>query len=520
MSAVVYRVARWASEWVDPLVTHLWLSTLFLAFVLVIAVLLRRRLTASSRFAVVAIGVGKFAIPSAPFVALIERAGGGDEVAAAALPVRDALAVLGGAFRADLAPPAPSPWIGAVMGVWVGIAAVLLLRAMLVRSRLERLAMRSALPPSAREVAALERARRRIGVTRSVDLIRAAFAEAPAVVGILRPLVVLPHGGCPELSDEEIEAVLAHEVAHVRRHDNLVARLEFALCALFWFHPLLWIARRMSLLDRERACDEAVASLEEGSSIYLDALSKFCLATIAPRLPGVSCMATAKLKERMDYVMSYRTLRASSPTASRITLLGVLALVAFSFAGGIVAAPASGGAGDAFAVKVVATRSDGAITVETAVTDNRTQAVVAAPKITIDAGETGRATTSSRGVDIAVAIAPGTANHLVVDVSIFREGKLVQKSTLRVSPSDAPSSEAPEYTGQPMTLRLTDAHIRDVLATFATLTGLTIEVAPEVDRKVSVNWQNVPWDQALAELLEDNGLQYRLEGSTMFVSNK
>jgi hypothetical protein len=195
---------------------------------------------------------------------------------------------------------------------------------------------RTALPARPREAAALERARRRTGARGRIGIARSPLPEAPAVLGIRRPLILLPLAGCDDLSDDELESLLRHECAHVIRRDNLLAGFTSVLGSLFWFHPLVWIARRILSVERERACDEIAVGSGEGKETYLTALAKFCHVAIGPELPGISRMATAHLKKRMDHIMRYPMLRAQSPSPSRAALLTATALALFTLAAGLV----------------------------------------------------------------------------------------------------------------------------------------------------------------------------------------
>ena len=83
-------------------------------------------------------------------------------------------------------------------------------------------------------------------------------AIEPGVFGIVRPVLMWPAGIEDRLSGEQIEAILAHEVAHVRRRDNLAALIHMLVEAVFWFHPLAWWIGARLVDERERACDEEV----------------------------------------------------------------------------------------------------------------------------------------------------------------------------------------------------------------------------------------------------------------------
>lgn len=106
---------------------------------------------------------------------------------------------------------------------------------------------------------------------------------APAVSGVLYPYVSLPLGIDRLLDQRELKAVLLHELAHARRHDNLIWLLyEGALCAL-WFHPLLWLAGMRMALYRELSCDEAVIQSAHGDAL-VSALAKLAVPKPAPFL--------------------------------------------------------------------------------------------------------------------------------------------------------------------------------------------------------------------------------------------
>jgi beta-lactamase regulating signal transducer with metallopeptidase domain len=100
--------------------------------------------------------------------------------------------------------------------------------------------------------------------------------RSPAVCGIFKPYVLLPIGIERLLNQREFDAVLLHELAHARRHDNLIRLLyELSLCAL-WFHPFIWLAGARMALYRELSCDESVIQHAHGTEL-VSALAKLAL---------------------------------------------------------------------------------------------------------------------------------------------------------------------------------------------------------------------------------------------------
>lgn len=515
---------RAAADLLPGLASHVWSSTIFLLAVLAILFVLRRRLTAGARFSLALIGLVKFTLPDAVIGAGVRALGDILRIDSRG-PLEVPLQVVAGALRVDLAPVETRLWPAIVLGIWWTVALILILRLAWAHYRLSSLSARTALPARPREIAALVRARRRAGARGRIDIARSTLPEAPAVLRVRRPLVVLPIAGCDDLSDDELESLLCHECAHVARRDNLLAGCASILCALFWFHPLVWIARRILMIERERACDEIAAGSADGGETYLAALTKFCHAAIGPEAPGISRMATAQLKERMDHVMHYAALKAQAPSPVRVTLLAVAALALFTIASGVVGSERSFAQSKAhppYAIRVTATRTGGAIAVAGTVRENATQTVIAAPALTLDANRQGSARSSAPGgMQVAFEARPEGADRLAVEVTIEKAGTVIQKSTLQVTPSDAAAVDRPqEYTGELIDLRVANANLREVLATFGQITGLQMRIDEAVQGKVSLSWHNVPWDEALDSIVRENGLTYRIEGSTLHVSKR
>jgi secretin/TonB-like protein len=174
------------------------------------------------------------------------------------------------------------------------------------------------------------------------------------------------------------------------------------------------------------------------------------------------------------------------------------------------------------AIRVTATRAGGTIAVAGTVRENATQTVIAAPALTLDASRLGSARSSAPGgVQVAFEARPEGGDRLAVDVTVEKAGEVVQKSTLRVTPSDAAAADHPQdYTGEPIDLSVTNADLREVLATFGQITGMQVRIDEAVQGKVSMSWHNVPWDEALDSIVRENGLTYRIEGSTLHVSKR
>src|SRR5205823_7929051 len=98
----------------------------------------------------------------------------------------------------------------------------------------------------------------------------------PGVVGLFGPILLLPAGIRERLKPRELQAVLAHELCHVWRRDNLTSAIHMIVEAVFWFHPLVWWIGARLIEERERACDEAVLRLGNEPQEYAEGILNVC----------------------------------------------------------------------------------------------------------------------------------------------------------------------------------------------------------------------------------------------------
>ena len=118
--------------------------------------------------------------------------------------------------------------------------------------------------------AAVDRLARNAGIRRRVEVLVHESLPAPVTCGVMHPAIVMP----PDAQDwdaEDLNRALVHELEHVRRGDWVSHCLARIVCAVYWFHPLVWIAWRRLALEAERACDDAVLNGSE-ATLYADQL--------------------------------------------------------------------------------------------------------------------------------------------------------------------------------------------------------------------------------------------------------
>ena len=115
---------------------------------------------------------------------------------------------------------------------------------------------------------------RRLGVSRAVRYVCSRVAESPAVFGSLRPMVVLPLSALAGLSPWQVEAIIAHELAHIKRWDLLVNAFQIATETLLFYHPAVWWVNRVIRNEREHCCDDVAVEACGNAHDYARALAQ------------------------------------------------------------------------------------------------------------------------------------------------------------------------------------------------------------------------------------------------------
>src|SRR5262249_23468874 len=104
----------------------------------------------------------------------------------------------------------------------------------------------------------LDALRRRLAWSKPVVLLESCLAETPAVVGFFRPVILIPLGLLTGLPQEQVEAILLHELAHIRRYDYAVNLLLAVVEGMLFYHPAVWWLGRVVRAERENCCDDEV----------------------------------------------------------------------------------------------------------------------------------------------------------------------------------------------------------------------------------------------------------------------
>jgi TonB family protein len=319
-------LAEW-SQWFWPVFAdHLWQATLF-AFVVWMVVKSLDQAPARFRHFLWLGALAKFLLPSALLLWLIGQAGidlslpfeaihsasstAASGIATAYTEVRiifqiaqPVLPLAQAAMTKTAAANHHAEFYCALTIIWLLGAVALTARWLIRRWRFARSLRGDRVIVSGREFGALKRAQSRLSASQEIGLVASSQVCEPGVWRVRYPVIVLPEGATDRLSDEEIEAVMMHELVHVLHRDNLIGILQMIVCNLFWFHPLAHLIDRRLMAEREMWCDETVIRLGGEPKLYATSLWKVAQFGLGWPLAGVSRASGSNLKRRIERMLT------------------------------------------------------------------------------------------------------------------------------------------------------------------------------------------------------------------------
>ena len=177
-----------------------------------------------------------------------------------------------------------------------------------------------------RQIHAAARKASRLDHAADVPVLSSSSLLEPGVFGIMQPVLILPEGITNRLTESQLNAIIAHEMCHVRRRDNLTFAMHMVVETLFWFHPMVWWIRMQLIEERERACDEAVLQSGSEAEVYAEGILNVCKFYVESPLACASGVTGSDLKKRIVRIMTERL--GDNLGSGRKLLLASIALAA------------------------------------------------------------------------------------------------------------------------------------------------------------------------------------------------
>jgi bla regulator protein blaR1 len=312
-----------------PLANHLWQSTLCAGVVWLLTLALRKN-RAAVRYSLWLAASVKFLIPFSLLVSAGSQLGwrsapviAQPRFAALATEVSKPFAVAAGVSPMIPAPQGASQLPTILLGAWFcGVILGLIFWVRLLR-----------------QIRAVQRAATPLDLDLPIPVVFSASRLEPGVFGVLKPILILPSGITERLTPAQLQAVLTHELCHVRRRDNLTAAVHMVVETIFWFHPLVWWIRTKLVMERERACDEEVVKGVSSPQVYVEGILSVCKFYLESRVACVSGITGGDLKRRVHHIMSHTAEgRLSWAKKGLLAAVGAIAL-AGPLMMGLVSAP-------------------------------------------------------------------------------------------------------------------------------------------------------------------------------------
>ena len=328
----------WNPSSMNALMTHLWQSTAFAVLIWLFTIALRNY-PARVRFWVWMAASIKFLVP----FALLTSLGGHWARPNFRPPMHSTFYAVIEEINQPFATghlPTPDPkmpvhalldrsWVSiALAGIWLCGCVVMLARWAWQWQNARRLVNEAAALFLGREVDALRLAETKAGMREPIPVVVTSRTVEPAIFGVMWPVLIWPARLSERLDDANIAAIVAHELEHVRRRDNLTATLHSFVEALFWFHPAVWWMGSKMTEERELACDEKVLENNAERHTYADSVLKVCAFCLEPPLPCMAGVSGSDLKRRVLRILNHRT--GMSLNFRRRTLLISAAVLALT----------------------------------------------------------------------------------------------------------------------------------------------------------------------------------------------
>ena len=169
-------------------------------------------------------------------------------------------------------------------------------------------------------------------LSRPVTLLESCLADAPIVIGYARPVILMPLGLLTGLPTEQIEAILLHELAHIRRYDYLVNMLQASVEGLFFYHPAMWWVSGAIRAERENCCDDVVVSTRGDAHEYavaLTALEQHRCAVHEAALAATGGSLVKRIRRLLDQPEGPRGAFTPVFAAGILTITGALIVAAW-----------------------------------------------------------------------------------------------------------------------------------------------------------------------------------------------
>jgi beta-lactamase regulating signal transducer with metallopeptidase domain len=173
----------------------------------------------------------------------------------------------------------------------------------------------------------LRRQRRRLGIRQPLQVGISDYVQTPIVIGWLKPVILLPIIAFSELTPQQIEFILAHELAHIRRHDQLVNYIQTIVETLLFYHPAAWWISRQIRIERENCCDDVASQTCGDRRAYCAALSAMEHLRCGEPVPAAALPLTGRAESLLPRIRRLLAPQAVEQSAHSMAVTTMLVLL-------------------------------------------------------------------------------------------------------------------------------------------------------------------------------------------------
>ena len=242
-------------------------------------------------------------------------------------------AQVGAVYLAPLGPaegtfivPRPSSPPGWFVPVWMGGVSLFYLYSLAGWLAATRMKTRGTFAPPAEWQERLKRLADMLGLRRGITLLESCLTDIPVVIGYFRPVILLPVGLLTGLGTAQVEAILIHELAHIRRYDYLVNVMQSLVEGLLFYHPAVWWVSSVMRSEREHCCDDVVVAMQGDARGYAVTLARLELNRGAAREPVLAANGGNLMKRIHRLMQQPEGPRVATPLVSLAALLATATL--------------------------------------------------------------------------------------------------------------------------------------------------------------------------------------------------
>lgn len=217
-----------------------------------------------------------------------------------------------------------------IVSIWLFVILLMLIKMMAELAYLQKLRNQKVFQPADNWNEMVQRLSAELNIRKPVTLLESALAKAPVVIGFFKPAILMPLSVLSNFTPEQVEAILRHELAHIRRNDYIVNMVQSVAEIIFFFNPSVWWISSLIRDEREHCCDELAVNGNMNKRVFVEALLSFQEYQLAGRFAQGFAGRRYKMLHRVQRIFKINNKTAYPMTKIILTTCVVIAVAGLS----------------------------------------------------------------------------------------------------------------------------------------------------------------------------------------------